>query len=134
MESETYEFEHLGITVDNLEETAEWYELNFGFKEISRGEKPALRLKSCKLKLDGLCLEVLEPYEKNAAIKREYRGFDELIRERGMNHLCISVGDIDAAYKQLKDNNVEFVTEIQDSRYFFCRDINGIALEIKQTQ
>ena len=129
-----YKFEHVGITVNNLDETAKWYKENLGFEEVSRGDKPALRLKSCKMKLGDFCLEILEPYAPNRSIEKKNETLDELLKKPGLNHLAfyVCVKDINFSYNELKSRGVEVASEIQDSGYFFCRDNNGIALEIRE--
>ena len=127
-----YKFEHVGITVNSIEETAKWYESNLGFKRDGGVlEKPDLYLRLCKMKLGDFCLEILEPYRENIA-KKNHERLQELLRKPGINHLSISVGNINKSYRKMDENGVQLVTEVINSKYFFCKDNNGISLEIRQ--
>ncbi len=50
----------------------------------------------------------------------------------GANHIALNVDNIESSYYTLKDNNVEFVTELLDSKYFFCTDPDGILIEVRR--
>lgn len=129
-----YKIEHFGISVNNLEETAKWYKKNFGFEEDKRIDKPDLELTGILMKLGDVSFEILKPYSGIKQIKSNRAWEDNLLQklENGESHLALNVNDVELAYNQLRQNNVEFVTEIQESRYFFCKDLNGFLIEIRQ--
>ena len=56
----------------------------------------------------------------------------EILHEIKLVHFSLSVADINSTYRKLKENNIEFITEIFDSRYFFCKDPDGFLIEVKQ--
>lgn len=128
-----YKFEHVGITVNSIEETAKWYETNLGFKRGEIIDKPGLELRLCKIGLDKFCLEVLEPYEKKYFLK-ESNDVVELFSRPGLNHMAFCVSDLNESYRRMMENGVQIITSIIDSKYFLCRDNNGISLEIKQAK
>ncbi len=129
-----YKIEHFGISVNNLEETAKWYKENFGFKEDKRIDRPNLELTGILMKLGDASFEILSPYSGIKQIKSNRAWEDSLLQklENGESHLALNVNDVELAYNQLRQNNVEFVTEIQKSRHFFCKDLNGFLIEIRQ--
>ena len=51
----------------------------------------------------------------------------------GLNHIALSVDDVSRSYNALKEKGVEFVGELMESRFFFCRDsANDVLIEIRQ--
>jgi catechol 2,3-dioxygenase-like lactoylglutathione lyase family enzyme len=53
----------------------------------------------------------------------------------GYHHICVQVEDIDAAYKELSDKNIEFLAPPADAgenRIAFCKGPDGIVIEVLQ--
>lgn len=132
MPAECYHFEHIGITVDDLEVTVAWYEAQFGFTVVKRFEKPSLQIIGALLKLHDSFLEILE----HKGMVQEESVLSSLIADltkKGNYHFAFSVDDIYSSYERLKADGAELLTEIMESRYFFCRDREGRLLEIRMT-
>ena len=126
-----YQLEHIGITVTDIDMSINWYITNFGFKKIREFEKPDLEIKGATMQLGDFYLEILQPYSPKLESNKK-RGLTTLLQKIGVNHFALNVGDINSAYDTLRENGVEFITEILDSRYFFCRDLDKTLIEIKQ--
>jgi catechol 2,3-dioxygenase-like lactoylglutathione lyase family enzyme len=127
-----YRLEHIGITVNNLNLSIDWYKTNFGFELITPpSDKPKLELHLAKMKLGDFYLEIIEPYNIKR-IKEEKKDLINLLSNSGTNHIALSVDDIGESYNRLKYNSVELVTEIMDSKYFFCRDPSGVLIEVRK--
>lgn len=133
-----YQLEHLGITVSNLNRSIRWYHDNFGFQKVKEFDKPSLRLEGALMTLGSFSLEILRPYPAQQATPQpnqetsQKATLDDLLKKPGANHLALSVPDINRAYNQLEQNQVQFATGILDLRYFFCLDPDGTLLEIRQ--
>ncbi|MFH1075199.1 MAG: VOC family protein [Candidatus Firestonebacteria bacterium] len=129
--------EHFGITVKSIENSTVWYRENFGFEEVKRFDKPGLELKGAVIKLDDISLELLQPYKisekENNHIEKGIL-LEDLLAQAGLAHIAISVKDLESAYKEIKGSNPVYLTEIFESKYFFCADPDGILLEIKQAK
>lgn len=127
-----YRLEHVAISVSHLERAVDWYGKAFGFQEVARSGKPALKVRIALLRLGDSMLEVFQPYEPKPMPEGESTLSDSLQRP-GTKHVAIAVDGIAAAYDHLKAQGVEFDTAVVEgttSRYFFCRDLDGILVEV----
>ncbi len=131
-----YQIEHPGITVTNLDRSIEWYKTNFGFEEIRRFSKSSFGIIGATIKLGNYFFEILQPYsilcEHPSSIKHNNGTLETLLHKIGANHIALNIDDIESSYNILKENNVEFVSELLDSKYFFCIDPDGILIEVRQ--
>ncbi|MEK6859686.1 MAG: VOC family protein [Nanoarchaeota archaeon] len=144
-----YKFEHTGITVNDIDRTIDWYRTNFGFEIVAPPtKKPKLELTLAKMRLGDFHLEIIQPYtpylllksddsEKGSSAERdcsaERDGLVELLSKSGANHIALSVDDVNQAYERLQQNKVPMVTEgVVDSKYFFCQDLDGVLIEVRQ--
>ncbi|MEK6646267.1 MAG: VOC family protein [Candidatus Firestonebacteria bacterium] len=127
-------FEHIGLTVRDIEKAIGWYKDNFGIEEIKRFDKPDLELKGAVIKLGDFLIEFLQPYTTSMENQKSNtkNQICEILHEIKLVHFSLSVADINSTYRKLKENNIEFITEIFDSRYFFCKDPDGFLIEVKQ--
>ena len=126
-------FEHIGITVRDIEKTVKWYKDIFGFEEIRKFDKPDLELKGAVIKLGDFSIELLQPYKVGEKFYAE-NGLllKNLLHKIALTHLALSVSDINSTYKKLKESSIAFITEIVDLKYFFCKDPDGFLIEVKQ--
>lgn len=124
-------FEHIAITVKNLDQAVQWYMDNFNFSEKRRFEKPSLEIKGATLEQGDFILELLEP-SNPFTTQRAEGSLSTCLGNIGANHLAFVTDDIEALYQKLKDNNVHMVTKIIDSRTFFCMDKDCVLIEIRQ--
>ena len=128
-----YRLAHIGIRVINLEESMNWYETNFGFKRGEVRDKPQLGLRLAAMRLGDSELELLCPYAASEEKLMERKNLPELLRTIGINHIAISVNDVNKSYNALRNNNIALITELIDSRVFFCMDsANNILIEVRQ--
>jgi len=125
------ELAHIGISVVNLDEALNWYKDNFGAQEVKRTYKEDLRLTIALLELGNLHLELLQPDrpEQTTSIKGT---LEKLLQRVGTSHIAFSVSNVKGMYDKLKSDGVELVTELIEERLFFCRDPNGVLIEVKQ--
>ncbi len=126
-----YKIEHTGITVNDLEKSINWYKNNFGFEEVKRFEKPSLKLRGASLKLGENFLEIICPYDFNSDFANKRTNVIDALSAGGINHLALSVDNIEDSYKKLGESGAELISDLIESRYFFCRDLDGVVLEIK---
>jgi catechol 2,3-dioxygenase-like lactoylglutathione lyase family enzyme len=129
----TNKFEHIGVSVSNLEKSIDWYKECLGFEEIRKFDKQDLELKGASLKLGDFSLELLQPY--NPKPKDKYESLEvsvkNLLQKIGTTHLALIAHDFYDIYKKLSENN-ELHTEIIDDKFFFCVDYDGNLIEIKK--
>ena len=125
-------FDHVSISVDNLEETVKFYQkLGFAIHQEYHGEDSEYVL----LTLDGNFLEVFK-YPDMDPLPSFAKDVDKDLSTIGTKHLGLSVKDINEAKKWIEDNNLsdeEIVIHhgrIDGIGYFFIKDPNGILIEI----
>src|SRR3989344_6182590 len=128
-----YRLAHPGITVRNLEESMNWYETNFGFIRGEVKDRPKLGLRLVHMKLDESEIELVCPYSPSERKPDSAEDLAGLLGVIGLNHIALSVDDVSRSYNALKEKGVEFVGELMESRFFFCRDsANDVLIEIRQ--
>ena len=126
-----YRIEHTGLTVGDIDGAVDWYISNFGFDVIRRFDKPELEIVGATLKLGEDHIEILQPVGP-VADPDVIGPLTACLRRGGANHIALNVDDIAQAYETLTANGVEFITELLESRYFFCRDPFGTLIEVRQ--
>ena len=124
-------FDHVAITVKDLEKSIQWYKKNFNFTELRRFEKSTLEIRGATLKQDHFTLELLEPYNP-IIVKHKQTDLTTCLGNTGANHLAFVADDIEKMYSRLKNNRVRMITKVIDSRYFFCVDPDCVLIEIRQ--
>lgn len=125
------EVAHFGISVVNLDEAVNWYKGNFGAQEVKRIYKDDLGLTIAVLELGNLPLELLQPDRPEQTTTIEGT-LQELLQRVGTSHIALSVSDVKGVYDKLKANGAEMVTGLFEGRLFFCRDPNGLLIEVRQ--
>ncbi|GAP98017.1 VOC family protein [Leptolyngbya sp. NIES-2104] len=128
---------HFGITAHSLEETIQWYSKNLGFTYDYTYEVEALKMKAAFMSLGEFRLEIFEV--ENAEPMPTYRNeVATNIQVRGLNHIALAVEDIETTVHTLKQQGIEFVTDLaeipnsQGERYTFFKDNNGVLIELFQ--
>jgi methylmalonyl-CoA/ethylmalonyl-CoA epimerase len=129
-----FRLEHVAISVSDLDRAVAWYAAAFGFDEVARSGKPALQVRAALLRLGGNLLELFEPYEPLPLPDGEDT-LHTALRRLGTKHIAIAVDDIHEAYAHLQSIGAEFDTEVtagSTSCFFFCKDPDGILIEVIQ--
>jgi len=125
------EVAHIGISVVNLDEAVNWYKGNFGAQEVKRTYKEDLGLTIALLELGDSHLELLQPDtpEQTTRVKGTLK---ELLQRVGAGHIALGVSDVKGMYDKLEANGAEMVTGLFEGRVFFCRDPNGLLIEVRE--
>jgi len=131
---------HTGITVSDLDRSVEFYErLGFGVAEriaedgdeVEQGVGvPGAKLRVAMLEGPNSKLELIQYLEPGGApATHPNNGI-------GAAHICIEVEDVDAAYAELRDEGIEFLTEPitheAGIRWVYAKDPDGITAELLQ--
>jgi len=127
-------FQHVGLSVPDLDRAQRFYEEGLGMKEQSRFEIPGPGIRGAILATDGgACIELLE----RAGSKRAATFADppEAILSEGYGHWALGVDDIDAACERLVAAGAQVVWEPRDApqpgaRMAFLRDPDGNLIEL----
>ncbi len=126
---------HVGISVENLEESIAWYKEMLGFEEVMRmSEDAANKMKIGHIKRGNCYIELFQV--EGAKPLPEYRLDPSAdLRVHGVKHFGLLVDDAHAAVKELKAKGVEIAMGPIDTPgicFVFIRDNSGNALELIQ--
>jgi len=123
-------FEHVGITVKNIDKSLAFYVDLLGMELVVRrrgrnGDELAF------VDAKGAMLEMVCP--ATGALAAE----DVAIGRAGVRHLTFNFVSVDEAYRKLEDAGIEMVERPRDAhnkdiarRVAFCRDPDGILIEL----
>ena len=131
---------HLGIVVEDMYDSLEFYRNILGFKPVITAEENSTfinkilsidssELKTCKLKSnDGSMIELLD-FGKDTKKRVNF------ISSVGPTHLALTVDDAEAVFLSMKDKGVEFISAPQTSpdnyaKVAFCKAPEGTYIEI----
>lgn len=140
-------FVHVGITVADIDRSVEFYSKYFGFKVELSGQfpdsffdaKPTLyRLKpgaGSKIALitspDGFTIELFQFFDQTPFKAAQWN-------TPGYHHICLKVEDVNAKYREMKADGVEFYFEPdykgdpENNEYWvFLKDPDGNMIELQ---
>ncbi len=127
--------EHIGIAVNNLEESlALWTErLNLSARGIEEIEERGVKLAHLEVE-DGPCIELVTPCGEGSPLEK-------FLKERGegIHHFCFEVQDIEEAAQRLKEKGIRFVHDRPQKgaegsliAFIHPRYFNGVLIELKE--
>ena len=102
----TFSLDHIGIAVENLEESLSTYEA-LGFSHSKREVVESEKVEVAFFALENQCnIELLEGTSPDSAISK-------FIAKKGpgVHHVCLKVKDIEQVVKELKSKGVQLVNE-----------------------
>lgn len=129
------EINHVGISVENLEESVDWYVEMLGF-ELARPfvREPDSEMTIALLRRGNFNIELFEI--RGAAPLPEYRRDPSAdLRVHGLAHFAFRVDDARAVLAELESKGVEVVfgpNESERSIFFFVSDNSGNSFEFIQ--
>ncbi len=126
-----FNFNHVTISVDNLEETLNFYKI-FGFDKHKEYHDENVDI--VMLKLGDMILEIFH-YIENNKLPEHSKDLGIDLKTIGNKHFGIGVKDINEAKKfvgenKLTDSEITITKGRLGRPYFFIKDPNGILMEI----
>jgi methylmalonyl-CoA/ethylmalonyl-CoA epimerase len=126
-------FDHVGLAVNDTEETLLLLSRLFGFEIAESRSEPEAGFKSTLISKADVTLELIEPVGPRGMIQKfiEKRG-------GGLHHISIQVADLAEEMNRLKALGVQFAgeeaAEVSDSKVVFIhpRSTNGLLIELIQ--
>ncbi len=96
--------DHIGIAVENLDESIKIFKEQLGLKLIKREEVSEQMVSIAKFKVGDVDIELLEPTSQNSPIAKyiEKRG-------AGIHHIAYEVDDLDKSIKNLIDKGLRMI-------------------------
>ncbi len=119
-------FDHVAITVKDIDKTIDWYVKNLGFsvKRTIENEEHGIRIVFLEAAGQAM-LEFFGFIDSEKAVE----GPTLKVEETGIKHISFFVDDLENVCQQLKSAGVEFTT-FTPKRVVF-KDLNGIVLEMR---
>lgn len=118
---------HIALTVEDLQQSENFYKDVLGFVEVKRFERKDLRGRAVFLESEGIKLEIWEFSEK-PSIKNKLSN----LKIVGLKHIAFVVSDISKIYQELKTKGLEISEpQLGASGAYFCflKDPDGILIE-----
>ena len=128
------EIDHIGVAVEDLDESIAIYRDRLGMREQHRETVEEFGVEAALLEIGGAHVELLTPVQPESAVARylERNG-------PGLHHVAYRTDDIDAELERLRATGVRLIDEqartgIRDSRVAFVhpKSTGGVLTEIVQ--
>lgn len=128
-------FHHVALTVNNLNESVEWYQNKLGCHVVKRYDKGDMRI--ALLSLGDFYIELFR-FDKTKPLPDFCKELMSDLGVMGTKHIGLLVDDLDGAIIKLKQQGVRFVTDpdatFYGGKYVFFKDCNGILIELYESK
>ncbi|MGI8944696.1 MAG: methylmalonyl-CoA epimerase [Thermoleophilaceae bacterium] len=128
------EIDHIGVAVENLDESIALYRDRLGMREQHRETVEEFGVEAALLEIGTAHVELLTPIQPDSAVA----GFLER-KGPGMHHVAYRTDDIEAALERLREAGLRLIDErpragIRDSRVAFVhpKSTGGVLTEVVQ--
>ena len=119
-------YNHIGICVFSIDETAAWFGRTLGAELLYKKEYPERHQVSAMLELkDGSRIELMEPLGEGGTVN----GFLEK-KGQGIHHLSLKVDDLDAACRQFEEAGGKIIGRASGIAFVHPKTAYGCLLEL----
>ena len=101
------QIDHVGIVVNNIDESLKTYCDQLGFALLERVAIPEQMVEAAFLDAGNSTLELIAPTDATSGTARFLQN-----RGEGTHHVCFAVEDITAALAELRDQGLRLIDEI----------------------
>ena len=123
-----YRFHHIHLLCSDLENTIDFFTGILGAELMTRQKFGGAE--GASLSLNGTTVNL------RLAGDNETVNANAALPVYGYHHMCVEVDDMDAAYRELTDKNIEFVVKPRNTpdnlRVAFCKGPDDIVIEVLQ--
>ena len=128
------EIDHIGVAVENLDESIAIYRDRLGMREQHRETVEAFGVEAALLEIGGAHVELLSPTSQESGVARflERKG-------PGLHHVAYRTDDIEAVLERMREAGMRLIDEepragIQNSRVAFVhpKSTGGVLTEVVQ--
>jgi methylmalonyl-CoA/ethylmalonyl-CoA epimerase len=123
---------HIAIAVHDMDEALTFYRDALGLEMTERREVPEEGVEIAFLPAGEGELELLQPLGEEGGVASFLKK-----RGEGMHHICLKVGDIEAAMERLQEAGARLLSkepriDVHGTRYIFIhpRSTHGVLLEL----
>jgi catechol 2,3-dioxygenase-like lactoylglutathione lyase family enzyme len=127
-------FDHVGLSVSDLNGMANWYAEAFGWVVTEPFEVPPIGLKGVfAVGQDGVAIEFLQ--REGSTRPWTADSVPEMAGMRGFGHIALRVGDVDETYHRLLEQGATSIMDprpapVPDSRMAYVADPEGNFIEL----
>lgn len=124
---------HVGISVDNMEESLEWYRKNLDFELVKDNYVPPLGARICFVRNGDFELELFR-YDDPKPIPADRLTPNSDLQTIGTKHVAFQVPDMKALKEKFLANGVDIAHEVtmEGNSVMFVRDNSGVLIEFIQ--
>lgn len=124
---------HVGISVDNMEESLEWYRKNLDFELVKDNYVPPLGARICFVRNGDFELELFR-YDDPKPIPADRLTPNSDLQTVGTKHVAFQVPDMKALKEKFLANGVDIAHEVtmEGNSVMFVRDNSGVLIEFIQ--
>ena len=124
---------HVGISVDNMEESLEWYRKNLDFELVKDNYVPPLGARICFVRNGDFELELFR-YDDPKPIPADRLTPNSDLQTVGTTHVAFQVPDMKALKEKFLANGVDIAHEVtmEGNSVMFVRDNSGVLIEFIQ--
>lgn len=126
---------HVGISVNDMEESIKWYQDNLGFGVVGDEYAEPLRARVVFIRREDLDFELeLFQYDEPKAIPQDRLMPNSDLQTVGTKHVAFLVDDMNALKEEFSQNQVDIALEVKmgTDAVMFIRDCNGVLIEFIQ--
>ncbi len=122
---------HVGISVNNMEESLAWYEKNLGFVKNKDEYVTALSSRICFIVKDGFEIELFQ-YDEPKSIPEERLTPKSDLQTVGTKHIAFATDNMAALKERFIRGDVDIAHEVQmeGKSVIFIRDNSGVLIEL----
>lgn len=124
---------HFAISVEDLEESVDWYSQKLGFKKVQAFRKDDMEVDVAMMELNGINLEIF-CFDKSLELPEYRKSLGSDLKVLGMKHFAFEVDNIEEVFQDLREKDVKFIVEptvgSSGHRFAFFVDPNGIMMEL----
>ena len=132
MSERKYWIHHAAISVENIEESIEWYREKLGFELVSIEYIPPCRSNVATLSNGSFSLEIFL-HDETVPLSESRKNPDLDPMEQGTKHICFGTDDIDGMITDLKAKGVEILVgpvDVGGHTVYYISDNSGNPLEL----
>ncbi|MFZ2886629.1 MAG: VOC family protein [Minisyncoccia bacterium] len=123
---------HVALTVNNIEESIEWYKQVFNAEVIHSYEKDGRQIAHVRI---GEAQVEFFAFKDGAEALPDYsKELQTDLRVVGTKHFCLAVEDLESTMAELSQKGAVFATDVRTAgfggRYVFVKDCNDILIEL----
>lgn len=128
-----YKALHVGISVENMEESLAWYKKNLDFELVKDNYVPSLGARICFIRSGDFEIELFR-YDSPKPIPEDRLIPNTDLQTIGTKHVAFEVPDMKALKEKFLANGVDIAHEVmmEGNNVMFVRDNSGVLIEFIQ--